>query len=39
MQNTIEQFHANKIKAMRKLFLFMNVSLDSYFEVPGHDIF
>ena len=23
---------------MRKLFLFMNVSLDGYFEAPGHDI-
>jgi dihydrofolate reductase len=23
---------------MRKIFLFMNVSLDGYFEAPGHDI-
>jgi len=23
---------------MRKIFLFMNVSLDGYFEGPGHDI-
>ena len=23
---------------MRKLFLFMNVSLDGYFEAPGHDL-
>jgi dihydrofolate reductase len=28
----------DKEKTMRKIFLFMNVSLDGYFEGPGHNI-
>jgi len=31
-------YFAYKESAMRKIFLFMNISLDGYFEGPGHDI-